>query len=751
MIRMGLRLALNGGREAAIRLSVTAMAVALGVAMLLVTLAEINALNAQYARSAWLSTGAGGGGPRLPARFGTQATRPAWWLVSTDHFGQLIVDRVDVAAIGPGGPVPPGISHLPGPGQFYASPALTRLMRAAPADELRDRFAGRRIGTIGPSALPAPGSLVIVIGDQAARLSRAPGAEKVTSIATTPADNGVAGYDPATLAAILAVGALSLLVPIVIFIGTATRLAAARREQRFAAMRLAGATPRQVTLVSAVEAWIAAFGGVIIGFLLYVLLSPVLQNTSLTGESFAPGDFSLGLADILIVMIGVPAAAAVAARIALRRVMTAPLCVTRRVTPPAPRPVRLIPLLAGIGELGYFAVTGHPRSSSGQILAYVPGIFLTMIGLVVAGPWLTMAGSRFMAGRTSGPAALLAGRRLADNPGAAFRSITGLVLALFVTSVSAGITTTIIASHGATDTGAAASGTLADQFITGVTTSGRTLTAVASVSTPVLAGLSTIPGVRGVTVIHTSPQAVTNPGQNENDMPGLVSCAQLARTPAAGRCARGASVAAITLDLSGAETSSSQATKVWPTAAVTLQRLRRKPALMVIVSTDGAGAVIERARTALEADFRHLGPPVILAASGSQSSYAALQHMTGVVIIASLIIAGCSMAVSVASGLSDRKRPFSLLRLAGAQLGVLRRVVALESAVPLGAVAAVSAAMGFLAAALFLRSELGETLRPPGGGYYGILVAGLCASLGVIACTFPLLERVTGPETARNE
>jgi hypothetical protein len=59
--------------------------------------------------------------------------------------------------------------------------------------------------------------------------------------------------------------------------------------------------------------------------------------------------------------------------------------------------------------------------------------------------------------------------------------------------------------------------------------------------------------------------------------------------------------------------------------------------------------------------------------------------------------------------------------------------------------------MGFLAAALFLRSELGETLRPPGGGYYGILVAGLCASLGVIACTFPLLERVTGPETARNE
>jgi predicted lysophospholipase L1 biosynthesis ABC-type transport system permease subunit len=172
---------------------------------------------------------------------------------------------------------------------------------------------------------------------------------------------------------------------------------------------------------------------------------------------------------------------------------------------------------------------------------------------------------------------------------------------------------------------------------------------------------------------------------------------------------------------------------------------------MVIVSTDGARAAIERSRTELEADFPYLGPPVTLGASASQSSYAALQHMTSVVIIASLVIAGCSLAVSVASGLSDRKRPFSLLRLAGVQIGVLRSVVALESAVPLGAVAAVSAATGFMSAALFLRSELGETLRWPGAAYYGILLAGLLASLGIIACTFPLLHRITGPETARNE
>lgn len=121
------------------------------------------------------------------------------------------------------------------------------------------------------------------------------------------------------------------------------------------------------------------------------------------------------------------------------------------------------------------------------------------------------------------------------------------------------------------------------------------------------------------------------------------------------------------------------------------------------------------------------------------------------VILASYVIAGCSLAVSVAAGLSERKRPFSLLRLTGVPLAVLRRVVALESAVPLLVIAALATGMGFLAADLFLRSQMDYTLRAPGVAYYVIVLAGLAASLGIIAATGPLLRRITGPETARNE
>ncbi len=44
---------------------------------------------------------------------------------------------------------------------------------------------------------------------------------------------------------------------------------------------------------------------------------------------------------------------------------------------------------------------------------------------------------------------------------------------------------------------------------------------------------------------------------------------------------------------------------------------------------------------------------------------AMVQDMTDVIIVASLIIAACSLAVNIAAGLGERKRPFSLLRLTG--------------------------------------------------------------------------------------
>jgi predicted lysophospholipase L1 biosynthesis ABC-type transport system permease subunit len=173
-----------------------------------------------------------------------------------------------------------------------------------------------------------------------------------------------------------------------------------------------------------------------------------------------------------------------------------------------------------------------------------------------------------------------------------------------------------------------------------------------------------------------------------------------------------------------------------------------------VVDTDGSTAGLERVRTALERAFPDVGNGPATQHdfdTDSTSTLVGWEQLANVVVLASLPIAGCSLAVSVAGGLSERKRPFALLRLAGAPLRVLRRVVALESAVPLLVVAAVAIGTGLLAADLFLRAQMGFTLRPPGAEYYVTVSAGLLASLAIIASTLPLLERITGPETARNE
>jgi hypothetical protein len=739
MIRFGLRLAVAGGREAIVRLVIIAAAVALGVGLLLATVAGINAVNAQNARYGWLNSGMG----QDSAPTGT------WWLLREDYFHGQGIARVDVAGSGADSPVPPGIPRLPGPGEFYASPELAKLIAATPAGQLGDRFAGHQIGVIGAAALPAPNSLVAVVGHDPGQLAQMFGAKRVAHIETRSpdhCDDCVVGVRADGMQLVLGVVAGALLFPVLIFIGTATRLAAARRELRFAAMRLVGATPRQISVISAAESTAAAIAGTAVGFLLFLLLRRPLAAIPFTGAPFYPADLSLGALDVVLVALGVPAGAAVAARLALRRVRISPLGVTRRVTPRPPRAYRLILIFLGIAELAYFLQPGtHPRSSIGQVAVYLAGFLMIMVGLVLAGPWLTMVGSRFMARRASRPATLIAARRLADNPKAGFRAISGLVLALFVTSVAVGVISTIVSHRGLHRGNSTPSSAVGRVFYPEWDPDrSRAIP-------PPSADLAATPGVRTVVVVRRNPDV---PDGDFNRPPGVISCADLARVPGAGRCAPGAAAGEVWPDLGTRVAGARPASNIVPTAGITVDALQRLPLLLIYVDTDGSAAAMERARTILWTTYpegKH-GPFTEDDWNARATrTLTAWQQLANVVILATLPIAGCSLAVSVIGGLSERKRPFSLLRLTGVPLRLLRRVVALESAVPLLVVALVAIGTGFLAAHLFLRAQLQYSLRPPGAGYYVIVLVGLAASLGIIAGTLPLLERITGPETARNE
>jgi hypothetical protein len=796
MISLGLRLVINGGREAIVRLVILTVAVSLGVGLLLTAVAATNAAVTWNNRHAWFWTGTSS----EPAGPATAGIAPLWWHPSGDLYdGQTIV-RFDVAATGASSPVPPGIPRDPAPGQYYASPALIALLRGVPANQLAGRFPGHLAGAIGDAALPSPDSLVVIVGRTAAQLSHAPDSVQVTSIAralpgvrtecggpgcqtecggpgcpTVPNPHGLAYFpvDPGgganSVDLILSVVALAVLLPVLIFIATATRLSAARREERFAAMRLAGATRRQVSLIAAMESTTAGILGVAAGFGIFFLLRIPVAAIPFIDQPFFPAELTLSPLDVLAVAVGVPVFAAIAARLALRRVNISPLGVARRARQKPPGAWRVTPLLAGLAELGFWTVHGHPVSMSGQVQAFVSSFALILVGLFIAGPWLTMAAASAMARWTSRPGTLIAARRLADDPRAAFRAVSGLVLALFITTVAVVAITTQNAKEPSTFGTVAEDSMLTDQLA--VSSPGSPVFTGAGPAAPaaqLAARLRAIPGVQGVAVIRLDP-GLTIPGQFDDigsdgnggykPVPAsVVSCAQLATVPALGRCPAGAAVAAYPAggyNGNGMAGNTGAAGITWPAANVTAARLDTLGVDSVDAGTDGSVTAIEQARTALEnvPGYRVLNAPstlgdIVKQDNATNSGY---QQLANVVILVSLPIAGCTLAAGIAAGLADRKRPFSLLRLTGARLATLRRVVALEGAVPLLSVAAVAIGAGFAGAAMFASEAQQHPMVAPGAMYYLLTAAGIIISLGIIAGTFPLLTRITGPEVARNE
>jgi hypothetical protein len=235
VIRLAARLVVSGGRESVVRLVLTALGVGIGTTLLLLVAAADPAIRAQQSRTAWQDTVAdpetleGTGDPLL------------WW-VQDDGVDGRIMTVVRVAATGPDSPAPLGLGHVPEPGEVHVSPALAELMDDLPADRLADRFPSAPSGTIADDYLAGPDDLVAVVG-MPEGLLRAMDVPEVHSIRTSPSPYQFTDF----LRAMFGIGAVGLLMPVLVLVSTSTRIGAARREQRFAALRLAGAKPDRST------------------------------------------------------------------------------------------------------------------------------------------------------------------------------------------------------------------------------------------------------------------------------------------------------------------------------------------------------------------------------------------------------------------------------------------------------------------------------------------------------------------------
>lgn len=768
MIRLGLRLTLSSGREALTRLIATALAVAVGVTVLLAVLGDYHAFQAGAARQCWECTNAA---DLSNLSLSAPPADAELWNYSEDYFKGQTIERLDVAALGDKAPTIPGLARMPGPGYYYASPAMAALLGSTPHDQLGDRFPGRQAGVLADAALTGPDELVIVVGYSPAQLAAIRGTGAVDKIDTAPRSQGTTSVYRLGFG----LGAIAMVLPMLVLVGTATRLSAARREERYAALRLVGAKANQINVMASVDAAIGAALGAVLGTGVFLLIRPEVATVSITGTRVFGYTVAPTAAEYVAVLVLIPIIAAAAAVWSLRRVKVSPLGVSRRTTPPPPRAWRLIPLL--IGAALFIAAVGSGGSDTSPAIAF-PSFVLVMFGLVIAGPWLTMKCSVLLAALAKGAPSLLAARRLADDPRAAFRTVSGLMLAVFVgTAIGTIVSTGLHASTGGTRAELNDVLRVGYNITDGPRPDGSNANDGLSpqLAAQTINALQSYPGVNVIPIYSLPASAQTaaqgngaagQGGPNPNMPPGpdsVISCAALRELPVLGTCPAGAqAVELLPADLFTDNPLAMQFPIVTggdPAYSGNLADLRLNT---LMVRTSDA-ATLERVRTYLTVHIPPLAGANVSAGGNQpqtfgevaqvrQTAIEAAQRIIFLMIGLTLLVAGCSLAVAMGGGLIERKRPFILLRLSGTASRSLYLTVLLESLLPLVATALLAAVTG-LVLAIPIANALahGAPLQLPGHAYGLTMAGGLAVCLAVIALTLPLLGRITASDNARFE
>ncbi len=740
MIGLAVSLLVGGGRRAAVRLALIVGGVAMGIVFLLGALAIGPARDRADARVTERHSPAGA----LPSD-----SRPAllWAAFQTtpSSVGGRDLEVLEVGATGPGAPAPLGAERVPAPGEVFVSPALDRLLRSDAGRVYRLRFPGRVDGTLGRAVLHDPDELVAMVGMPSAALD---GATRITSWAAAGrAEADQNGGNTFNRRLVYLLVAVAVLVPIAVFVAASTRLGAAAREQRFAAMRLVGATPRQVAGGAAAEAAAAGLAGGVLGLVLALGLRTRAADVSIAGYSTFPADLAPPVWQVAAVLAATPGLAAAAALVSMRRIAVTPLGVRRRGSAGRPSAWRLIPLGLSWAELAVAVQLGDTLTEDGKLAALGVGFAGAILGIVVAGPWLVGALAGAVARVARRPGTLIAGRRLQAAPTTAFRAIGGAVLGVFAaTAVLVYLPSHDHWSNGEAHVPSSVAAPVADAYVQ-VFRDGAPYARVHALARR----LARLPGVEDVA-------AAADTRQGRALFAGCAEASRVLRVrvhcPARGVLADRSlgRRAGEPLTLRGARTSVGG---ILPTSAVSIVVPRGAvPApphpSVFLLATDGSLAAAQRVRAAVTASG--LYGDVETAADEARFVPAPdpLRRQAELVLALMLSIAGCSLVVMMVEGVLERRRELAILAAAGTRPGSLRSAAALEILVPLGVASVASCVVGVLVTATLLRVR-GIGLVIPWQALAELLAASALVGAAVLAIGLPVLGRAIGAENLRTE
>lgn len=706
------------------RLAAIVVGVAVGTGMLLILLGAFLGMPEREARVAWVTSG----GEYLESADDGTLLAPAptdsTMLLSsvTDHVDGKAFTAVSVSAPSTTQISLPSGQPMPGPGEYYASPAMAQLISKFPANQLADRY-GSAVGEIAPQLLKGADQRVIVAGATWSGLSQLPSTTLQTEFRTA-APQGAS----ATFQTIIAIGSVALLVPIVLFISIISQLGAAQRRERFSTVRLIGAGRRAMASLSGLEMFAASMLGALGGIGVAALIRPAATQLGINGATTYAADLTPGLGATLASVVVVALIATFTAWWRTYRDDVGALGASRERAEKPVRWTRALVLFVGLGILGGSALMSG--DSDIMLLGVVLGFALTAFGVVVAGPWITRVSSNiFSAVGTSAPAMVAAGR-LARHPRATFRSVAGLVVAVFVVSVFAGVAGAISVAAEPTDS----PGYLAGSSLVAELRQDSDPQALA-------ASMQALDGVQGV--------ALAWQGDDVFD-PEVMTAADAIAIGALGV----PDSPAVSLSIFDMQVGDWAGLAGVPTVEPAPPIDDLVPAYVVVL-TDGSQRTIDTVRTALIGSEQTARPPVTRAdqISGAAADITnELAKMAYIGMALAIGISALSLTVATISAALDRKRMFGLMRLAGMPVRLLRKTISFEAAVPLGATLVASAGLGFVVAAATLHgldADFGVVW--PDARYWVAVGGSVAIAVVAIASSFSTVRRSTEFASTRFE
>ncbi len=757
MIQLGLRLAV-GSRAARLRLALVALGVAVGAVFLLGALGYMNARDAVNHRIA----------TRAADKLATPHGPGILWATSPitspqNDFAYTLFRTAP--GTGPQ-PVPLGTPAMPAPGTAYVSPAVAALMRSkSDGAEWRALVPWKIAGTIGRAGLHDPDERVVIAGYRHDQLApAASGALHVASWQAIADATPTPGLKPDQLIPFAMALALGL-TPIAIFVASAARIGQRRRDERAAALRLLGASARQLAFLASAETAVAALIGAVGGIAVIELLR-LRSSIGLGHYVIFTADAVPTLWQLAVVLIGLPLFAAATAWVALTRTISRPLATRRRAGASIPRAWRVA--LPAIGWAGMAVVLTHPETLPINQRAFALAAFgsLILLGVVLTGGYLVRYGARMLRALPQ-PAATIAGRRLQADSTGGFRAISGLAVALTVTCA---VLVVGASQSAATATpmpiGGPGPATAADDLTVPTSNSAATDLRVQSI-------VRAQRGVRSAALVNISfgdPVAI------------IAGCGALDRL--AGRhlpCNKGVLVppgagavgAPITVQFAGINKTPTLKTHIGGHLPAGFRLAGGGDGVQIVVpaslapkgvdqsnrqlSVDTGGSPVVQARVigALARDFpRYFTVNTFVVEPESDTDVQKLEVLLTAIALLVMGVAAASLAIGAIEGVLERRRTLAHMSATGVSATTLRSATVLEIAAPMVAALILGVAIGIGTGATFIHFYFASNptaIVIPWGSIGWLVLAAAAATGFVVLATLPMVGRSIGAEGLRTE